>query len=301
MYAILIDLDGPLCISKVDVCHKVVFAETECVVSLCSVSICTRHGSSRNSISAIETHLVLTSVHAGVVSRIVPICKGVAFADKYTKSVWRTISTHVMGPPASANCTYIMLVNIVVTRTVGFVLVGADKMGVSGHYMRLLVGVEQFKDILYVVGRSIEERNMNADNHHLILRHEGQILLQPLPLRVEDSRTVVGWRVVYRIDDVAHTDDVCISSVERVVYRAKHIFMLALSLQLEGGVALVGIDRLRSIEEGVVVVTHHLEYRESDTRLCKSVAHIVAISTSIGTCTIRDNIAKCDSVTWNRL
>ena len=117
-------------------------------------------------------------------------------------------------------------------------------MGVSRHDVCLLVGVEQSEHLLYVMCVSIIQRNMHTKHHILILRYECQILLQPLQLFVEEARFITRWGVVYGVDNISHTDDVSVATVERVVDRAKHILVCTLRCQLEGRTALVSIDWL---------------------------------------------------------
>ena len=59
---------------------------------------------------------------------------------------------------------------------------------------------------------------MYAEDHHLVLRHETQILFEPFVLCGGESAFVVGAGLA-AVDDVVHRDHVYVAAVERVVDR----------------------------------------------------------------------------------
>ena len=137
---------------------------------------------------------------------------------------------------------------------------------------------------------------MHAQHHHLILRHKRQVLTEPLQLRVEEARLIRcgGSRCV---DNVAHTYDMHITTIERVVHRAEDSLVVALYLELECRTCLIGIDnrRGRAVEVSIVV-THNLEHRHTNLRYGKSVAHIVTILLIVVGRTVRDDVTKRNAV-----
>ena len=83
---------------------------------------------------------------------------------------------------------------------------------------------------------------MYAQDNGLILRRECQILLQPLILLLEECTTQTCSAVVIAIvEDVAHAYNMHITTIEREVYRAVDLLVVALSLQLDIRACSIGV------------------------------------------------------------
>ena len=101
------------------------------------------------------------------------------------------------------------------------------RVGVGRHDRRIFVLRQQIQHLVVVFVRigvravrapAAAERNMYAEDHHLVLRHETQILFEPRVLCGGESAFVVGAGLA-AVDDVVHRDHVYVAAVERVVDR----------------------------------------------------------------------------------
>ena len=99
VYTILVDLNLPTLISIVDVRNEVILTIIEGIVTLHIVGISTRYRTTRNSISTIESHLMVTCILTLVVTYEVPVgeCSTLStfVAYKHLKTIRCTIATNV--------------------------------------------------------------------------------------------------------------------------------------------------------------------------------------------------------------
>ena len=100
--------------------------------------------------------------------------------------------------------------------------------------MRLGVLRKQRLDGRHVACRAAAQRDMVAEDDHLLLRHETQVGAQPGQLGV---RKAVGVLRARGVDHVVHADHVHVAAVERVVHRPHRIAEI-------GGVARRGVVHL---------------------------------------------------------
>ena len=90
-----------------------------------------------------------------------------------------------------------------------------------------------------------------------------KILLQPLVLLLRKAGSVVAGGVVVLVPNVAHSNDVGISTVEREVDWTECALELALCFELSGAAMLIWNEWTRATKVVAVVITHNLEDWES--------------------------------------
>ena len=153
-------------------------------------------------------------------------------------------------------------------------------VGVSRENVRLLELVEQLVNIANVINAAdcsvVVERNVYADYYGHILWYNCEVLLQPLVLRIEEASSLASHRSLRVVDDIAHTDNVNIATVEREVDRAVNHLECTLSLDVVGTAILVAIYRTVRVVVVGIVVTHNLIYRQLHLVVVHCIAHLLS-------------------------
>ena len=129
-------------------------------------------------------------------------------------------------PPCAAGRTRDVLEDLLAVFGVDVVDV---RMGVGRHDCRIFILRQQLQhfvvvfilvDVISARRRTAAKRNMDAENDHLLFRHETQVLPEPFVLFIGKSGVVIGAGLT-AVDDVVHRNDVHVSPIERIVGRAE--------------------------------------------------------------------------------
>ena len=114
------------------------------------------------------------------------------------------------------------------------VVVWTHIVGVTREDVRLSILVHKVEHLLTVAAvahlSAIEDRDVNAEYHHLILRNECQIFFQPLELLGGEGCLVVGCEEIILVSDITHTYNMHITTIEREVHRSEALLEVALHL-----------------------------------------------------------------------
>ena len=124
------------------------------------------------------------------------------------------------------------------------------RVGVGRHDRCVFVLREQLQHFVVVGVIAVAEGNVNAQDHHFILRNIAQVLLQPFVLLGAETAGVTRALLTF-VDDVVHRYDMHVAAVERIVHRTEEAFVF------RAGLLLVGR------REFVVVVADGREYGDS--------------------------------------
>ena len=165
----------------------------------------------------------------------------------------------------------------------------------------LLELVEQLvylTDMVYCANDAVVVKwDMHAQYYGHTLWHYCEVLLEPFVLRVEESARIISHRGLRVVDDVAHTDDVNIASVERVVDWAIDTLKLTLCADVVVAAMRIWLDRAILVVVVGIVVTHNLKYWHTDSLVVHCATHLLAECLAVAATRVGDDITQGDTIT----
>ena len=214
----------------------------ELIVALCAVGVTTRRLGSEDGSTSVKAYLIVARIHSIRVALVVPVDHLIALHLKDIVAARGAVTMNVTLHHILTCRSDTVLIDLV-ARLVPNVVVRVHIVGMSREDMRFVELVEQLQKLLTVGSVAnltvIEYRNMDAEDNHLALRHNRQVLLEPLVLLGRESRYVIAHRDIALILHVAHRNNMHIATIERVVNRTKALLEVALQLDMEVAITLV--------------------------------------------------------------